>query len=271
MGGRLLLVACVLFFAVPRGASAQDGEYALAHARASYNVREYDEAVAAADEARRTPDLAASADLVAARALLERYRASGVADDLTQARERLRRLDASRLNPRERTEWLIGLGGALYFEETPGAAAVLFRTVLDAGDLDQAARENLLDWWASALDRDARARPPDERASIYQAIRQRMTDELVANPASGTAAYWMAAAAVGQGDWDGAWHAALAAWARAPLIADGGTALRTDVERLVERAIVPARAKRLSLDQADVANEWTAFKAKWVPQDQLIP
>jgi hypothetical protein len=258
-------VACLVVLAVAGDLLAQDAEYALAHARAAYNAREFGEAVASADEARRMPELAAAADLVAARALLERYRASAMADDLSQARERLRRLDASRLNPRERTEWLIGLGGALYFEETPGAAAVLFRTVLDAADLDQGAREHLLDWWATALDRDARARPASERAPIYEAVRHRMTDELVANPSSGTSAYWMAAAAVGEGDWDGAWHAAQAAWARAPLTAGGGITLRTDVERLVERAIIPARAKRLSLDQSEVASEWTAFKSKWVP------
>ena len=265
MARRALVLTVVLVAALASDARAQDGAHALAHARTSYNAREYDEAVSAADEARRTPDLAAAADLVAARALLERYRASAAAEDLAQARERLRRLDAAQLTPRERTEWLIGLGGALYFEETPGAAAVLFRTALGGAELDQSAREHLLDWWASALDRDARARPAPERLAIYQDISRRMTDELVENPTSGTASYWLAASAVGQSDWDGAWHAALAAWVRAPLTDDGGETLRADIERLIERAIVPSRAKRLSIEQTVVSEEWADFKSRWVP------
>jgi hypothetical protein len=258
-------LGCLLLIVTAVPAPAQDAADALARARTAYNARAWDEAISAADLASRVPDLATAADLVAARALVERYRESAAPEDLAQARERLRRLDTARLTPRERTEFLIGLGGALYFEESPGAAATLFHSALGATDLDDAAREHLLDWWASALDRDARARTPKERHAIYADIRARMADRLSASPASATAAYWLAAAAVGEEDWDGAWHAALAAWARAPLTADRGAALRADIERLVERAVLPARARHQGRDQAEIAKEWADFKTRWLP------
>ena len=70
----------------------------LARARALYNQRDFDGAVAAAEEARRlTPDRADSADLIAGRAYLERFRQSGQSEDLTNARDRLRRIDPQRL------------------------------------------------------------------------------------------------------------------------------------------------------------------------------
>jgi len=55
--------------------SAADPKDPLAHARTLYNQRQFDAAIAAADvEGRRTPDRADSADLIVARAYLERGR-----------------------------------------------------------------------------------------------------------------------------------------------------------------------------------------------------
>src|SRR5579863_9848662 len=65
----------------------------LARARALYNQRQFQAAVGAAEQARTLPGRADAADLVAARAYLEKYRESAASDDLTNARERLRRLD----------------------------------------------------------------------------------------------------------------------------------------------------------------------------------
>src|SRR5207247_1153966 len=83
---------------------------------------------------------------------LERFRKSGVADDLTNARDRLRRLDPQRFGARERVEFLVGIGQTLFFDEAFGAAADVFTSVLARdGTLPAEARERVLDWWASAL------------------------------------------------------------------------------------------------------------------------
>ena len=107
-------------------AAAQDP---LARARQLYNERQFEAAVAAAEEGRLQPERADSADLIGARAYLERYRESAWADDLANARERLRRIDPDRLNPRERTEFIIGLAQGLYFDDAPGAAAGVFESL----------------------------------------------------------------------------------------------------------------------------------------------
>src|SRR5438477_248662 len=106
-GGLLaLLIACAP--AAP-AAQTRDG---LARARQLYNQRKFEAAVLAADQARSQAGLAASADLIAARAFLERFRESAAPDDLSQARQRLRRLDPLRFLPRERVEFVVGLGEA---------------------------------------------------------------------------------------------------------------------------------------------------------------
>jgi hypothetical protein len=104
-----LAVLAALLVAVSVPARAADDKSPLARARQLYNMRDFDAAITAADEARRAPERADSADLIAARALLERYRANAAADDLVQARERLRRLAPERLADRERLEFIIGL------------------------------------------------------------------------------------------------------------------------------------------------------------------
>lgn len=268
MSVRALACLAVVFACQITAASAQTEAESLAAARLSYNERAYDDAITAAERARLAPELADAADLVAARAYLERYRVTAVSHDLTNARERLRRLDPSGFTPRERAELVVGLGTALFFEEAPGAAAVLFASALDAEELDADARERLLDWWASAMDRDARLRPAVDRTAMYRAVRDRMAAELSEHPASGAAAYWAVAAAAAQGDWEAAWAAALAAWVRAPLTADRGAALRADTERVVERTIIPGRARHLKREPTSVADEWAAFKLKWAAPDE---
>src|SRR6266851_3068578 len=106
----------------------------LTRARLLYNQRQFQEAVSAADQARLMPAHADLADLVAARAYLERFRESAAADDLTHARERLRRLDPQRLGVRERVEFLVGLGETLYFDGSFGAAADVFSSVVAPSD-----------------------------------------------------------------------------------------------------------------------------------------
>lgn len=237
----------------------------LAKARQLYNLQQYEAAVNAAEEAREVPARADSADLIAARAYLERFRSSAAPDDLVNARERLRRLSPDRFAPRERTEYIVGLGEALFLEGAFGAAASIFDSLLKSSDLQSgAAREHVVDWWASALDRDTRPRPDMDRQLVFQRMRTRVDEELALHPGSTAAAYWAAAAARSQGDLQGAWDAAQAGWVRAPLAADHGAALRADLDRLVVRVIIPERAKILAQPPETLRADWEQFKTRWM-------
>ena len=153
---RAIHVCAALLWAVA-SVHAADRVDPLAKARQLYNLGDYDAAVAAADEGGRAPDKADGAHLVAARAYLEKFRRSSSPDDLVSARSRLSRIDTERLSGPERVEWVVGLGEALYFDGAAGAASELFDSVLDDVSLASDAREGVLDWWASALDEDARS------------------------------------------------------------------------------------------------------------------
>jgi len=261
--GRGLALAAALAFVAP-SAAASAAEDPLAKARQLYNQRDFEGAIVAAEQARLVPSRADAADLVAARAYLERFRDTAAPDDLTNARDRLRRLNPDRFLPSERTEYLIGLGETLYFENAYGAAATVFESVLQSGELRPAsARDRVLDWWATAVDHDTRPRPDMDRQAVYQRMRVRFEGELAARPGSGAAAFWLAAAARAQGDLQAAWDAAQAGWVRAPLAADHGDALRADLDRLVTRVIVPERAKVLAQPPDNLRGEWERFKARW--------
>jgi hypothetical protein len=257
-------LALLLLGAVAAAVPARAADDPLARARALYNQKQYEAAVTAAEQARLVPARADAADLVAARAYLERFRLSATSDDLTNARDRLRRIDPQRLPSRERTEYIVGLGETLFFDGVPGAAAEVFDSVLQSRDLLAGdARDRVLDWWASALDREARPRSDIDRQPIYQRIRARMEDELATHPGSATAPYWLAAAARAQGDMQAAWNAAQAAWVRAPLTGDRGVALREDLDQLVLRAIVPERAKAIAQPPDSLRALWEQFKERW--------
>jgi hypothetical protein len=255
-------IAALLVLAAP--AFSADPRDPLDRARMLYNQRQFEDAIKAADEARRLPQQADGADLIAARAYLERFRESASPDDLTRARERLRAVNPEKFGARERIEFVVGLGETLYLEQASGAAAAVFDSVLVAGDeLPDRARERVLDWWASSLDQDARPRPEIERQTVYQRVRDRMAVELAANPSSATAPYWAAAAARAQGDLQAAWDAAQAGWVRAPLTPDHGVALRNDLDQLVQKAIVPERARTLARPPETIRAEWEQFKEQW--------
>lgn len=235
----------------------------LARARQLYNERRFEAAVLAAEEA-RSPERGDSVDLIAARAFLERFRESASQTNLTLARERLRRLNPERLNHGERVEYLVGLGEHLFLAGAAGAAANVFDSVLTSPHaLTLAARERVLDWWASAVDSDARPRTELDRHPIYERILARMRDELALNPGSAVAPYWLAAAASGLGDHQAAWDAALAGWVRAPLNVDRGAALRAELDRLVLRMIIPQRARALAQPPDSIQQEWDTFKVNW--------
>jgi tetratricopeptide (TPR) repeat protein len=249
------------------GAGQKD---ALTRARQLYNQAQYDEAIAAATEARRVAAVADAAGVVLARAHLERYRQSSDAADLTAAHEALGRVDAAKLNARDRVELTLGLGESLYFDDRFGAAAEMFEVAL--ARIDPAgpdAREQVFDWWAGALDRQAQLGPEATRKPSYARIVARSEDELARNATSAVASYWLAAGALGVDDFDRAWSAAEAGWVRAPQCGRASAGLRVDLDRLVRDAIIPERAHARTpqgdpgLAVGAMRAEWEEFKAKW--------
>jgi hypothetical protein len=241
----------------------------LAKARALYNAADYDGAITAAALARTQPGAADAAALVEARAHLERYRRGADSADLAAAREALSAIRAAALAARDQVDLLVGLGQSLYLAEQFGAGAELFDTALARGALLPARdRLMLLDWWATALDREAQAVSLDRRARLYGRIATRMEEELRREPASAPANYWRAVAQRGAGDLDAAWDAAIAAWVRATLDPVSSPALRSDIDRLVTTAIIPERAHaRPVREQADATEafraQWESIKAQW--------
>jgi tetratricopeptide (TPR) repeat protein len=254
---------------VALGATLAAAADPLAEARRLYNLGQYDNAAKLARDAIKVPATAESARLVLGRIHLERYRQSAEPEDLAQAREALRSVNPQGLEPRERTELIIGQGEALYLEDRFGAAVELFERALDGADpLGAGARDRLVDWWATAVDRLALTRPRDTREPVYARIVTRMEKELGTDPASAPAVYWLAAAARGAGNLDRALNAAMAGWVTAPLGRDHGAALRADLDRLVTQGIIPDRAVKLqprdTKQAAEVMlSEWEALKASW--------
>jgi hypothetical protein len=252
-----------------RSAEAARKPDPLVMARQFYNAAQYDDAIQAAEQASSNPSFASSAHLVLGRSRLERYRKTNVTGDLDAARTDLRAVDPRALDARERLELQIGLAVLLYFEERFGASAELLDPVIDlSATLAPDAHERALDWWATALDREALGIATPDRVPIYARVIDRMERELRRDSASPSASYWLAAAARGSGDLDRAWAAACASWVRATLAPDRGAALHADLDKLVTQAIIPERAtKTAGRDRrqaiASMTAEWDAFKAGW--------
>jgi hypothetical protein len=244
---------------------------ALARARMLYNSADYDGAIAAASEARKVSAVADAASLVLARAHLERYRQRADASDLAAAREALQAVRPQALGARDRVDLLVGLGQSLFLSEAFGAAAELFDSALVQGTaLPMRARLLLLDWWASALDREAQSRPVERRAAVFERIVERMERELAADPGCPPASYWLAVATRGAGDLDRAWAAAIAGWVRASLTPDSAAALRSDLDRFVTQALIPEKARQRQQFVRDVhdpgaalRDEWELIKSQW--------
>jgi tetratricopeptide (TPR) repeat protein len=241
----------------------------LTRARQFYNAGRYDEAITTAREAIARPGTQSEANLLLGRALLERHRASRTDEDLSGARDALRAVDSAHLNERGRIDLLVGLGEALYLDGQYRPAAALLEPVLEqTSQLSAAAREQVVDWWATATDRHAQTRPPDERADIYDGLSSRLRLHLGRYPDSAAASYWLPAAALARGDLALAWDLALAGWVRSTLAPAKGVALRADLDRLVLQALIPERVKRLT-DEPDAGAtarftaEWEEAKQRW--------
>lgn len=257
-------LAVVALLQAPLG--AQD---ALAEARRLYNASQYEAAERPARIAVAAAATANSARLVLGRILLERFRESASDAHLSEGRALLREVRPSSLDARERIEWMLGIGEGLFLEDRFGAAAETFEPIIASSSvLGAAAHEQVLDWWASALDQYASSRPVAERPSVYARITARMSSELERDPGCGPANYWLAAAARGAGETEIAWSRAISAWVRAPLARDHGAALRADLDRLVLHALIAERAAKLTGREAAQAvaalsADWEAFKAAW--------
>jgi hypothetical protein len=242
---------------------------ALAKARALYNSGNYEGAIDSAALARRQPSFADAAALVIARSYLERYRQNADAKDLVAARETFVTIKVSTLTPRDQVDLVIGMAQALYLAESFGAAADLFQTALNRSSLLGARdRMMLLDWWATALDREAQSRPVDRRRVVFERIGARMEEELRQDPGSWVANYWQAVALRGAGDIEGAWHAAVAAWVRSTLSPETTVELRADLDRLVMQALIPERSRVMAVRDAQEAvgalrAEWDLLKQQW--------
>lgn len=236
----------------------------LAQARALHNGGDYDGAIAAATVARVDPVWADTAALVSARAQLERYRLHREPDDLIAARASLTSVHQTALSPRDQVDLLVGIGQALYLGETFEAAAALFGAALDrASVLSPVDRLRLLDWWASALDRQALALDVDRRPELLNRIGERMTEAIGEDPGNTVANYWLAAVARGTGDAEGAWHAAVAGWVRAILHPEDAPALRADLDRLVTEGLIPEREREDVEAAAALRAQWESLKEQW--------
>lgn len=259
------LAAVLALVLVASGSARADEPVTLARARTLYNAGDYDGAIAAAEEARRLPAAAPAAAVVLARAHLERYRQRADPADLSSARDALRAVDPGSLLPRDRVELLVALGQSLFLSEAFGAAAELFDTALvHAPAASPRARMLLLDWWASALDREALSRPLDRRPPVFQRIVERMEAELRVDPGCAPASYWLAVAARGTGDLDRAWNAAIAGWVRAAFHPDTAESVRADLDRLVTQALIPERARQRPGGSVEaMRDQWELIKSQW--------
>jgi hypothetical protein len=239
-------LSLALIFVITAGAGPRD---VLSRAKQLYNGAQYDAAIDAAREAAKTAELCGAAELVLARAYLERFRQSANDGDRDAAREALKQVQAGALGDEDRVELTIALGESLYFDGQAGAAAEQFDLALARVDRKQPARrERLLDWWATALDRQAQSAVDAAARSLQARIVRRMEDEL-------------------HGD-AGAMVASIAGWVRLSPLGVRGAGARSELDALVTRAIIPDRARVVSPASPDAAaatmrSQWEALKKAW--------
>ncbi len=248
---------------------AADPDDTLSRARALYNSAQYDAAIETASTISHAQDLADAAQLVLARAYLERFRKSADKADERAAREALKQVRPAELSPDDRVELSIAFGESLYLDGQAGAAAEQFDLALAHADRKQTLRrERLLDWWASALDRQAQPASEAAARALQTRIVRRMEDELRGDAGATVASYWLAAGARGMGDIDRAWDAAIAGWVRASQLGVRGITVRGELDQLVQQAIIPDRARLIAPGSPDVPaasmrSQWEALKRAW--------
>jgi hypothetical protein len=265
----MFLTRCCAVALVAVTASAAGPRDVLSRARQLYNSAEYDAAIEAAGHVGGPPEVSNAARLVLARAYLERFRRDADDADREAAREALKQVRPADLPVDDRVELVIALGESLYFDDQAGAAAEQFELALAHVDRRQTARrERLLDWWATALDRQAQASSDGVARALQTRIVRRMEEELRNDAGATVASYWLAAAARGSGDIERAWDAAIAGWVRVSQLGQRGAAARTELDTLVTQAIIPDRARVIAPNSPDsvaasMRSQWDALKKAW--------
>ena len=243
---------------------------ALAKARALYNAGDYDGAISAAAVARRDP--AARRRRRAGHRARRISSATGSAPTppiWRAAREALGVVRVRALTPRDQVDLLVGLGQSLYLGETsaPPRSCSTPRSSR-ASLLPERDRLLLLDWWATALDREAQTRPADRRARVLRAHRRADGGEL--RQRSGERGRELLAR--GRRPRQPATSIAPGMPRSPPGCARRSTperrALRADLDRLVTQALIPERARtRPAREQPDsmaaLRAEWDLVKQQW--------
>ena len=134
------------------------------------------------------------------------------------------------------------------------------------------AHERVLDWWATALDRQAQNRPSAERQELYARLGARMAAEIAKDAGSQPAAYWLAAAARGAGDFDRALNEATAGVGARPARAATAasrfarTSIASSCRAFFATAPRACRVRDHTQALAGMVGEWEAFKARWTRQ-----
>lgn len=262
-----MAVAVLITGALP--VSAQSARAELAKARAHYNAGRYDLAIDTARVARRLAETADAASVVLARAHLQRYRESADPADLSAGREALGQARVDSLVARDRLEWMLALGQALFLEDNFGAAALTFESGLDgAVAADPALGDAMLEWWGSAVERQAVGMGREARAELFERVASWSLRAMTRDPQSASAAYWYVVALRGESEPQAAWDAAVAAWARARMMGDRAATLRADLDKVVLEGVLPDRVRQVAADQRasvelQLKAEWEAVKEKW--------
>ncbi|MGH9221171.1 MAG: hypothetical protein ACRD1W_17830, partial [Vicinamibacterales bacterium] len=234
---RPALVAALAILICGAPVAAQRAE--LAKARSAYNQQQFDDAIAAALNAQKVGGTADAATVVLSRAYLERYRQRANPADLAAARAQLGTVRVSNLDSRDHVDFMMALGEALFFEDDFGAAAAMFESGIDSALAQGAATgEAMLDWWGSAVERQADGLEREPRERVFGHVRDRMARELARQPGSAAAAYWVVVGTRGAGDPQAAWDAAVAGWVRARFAGGRSATLRADLDKLVLDGII---------------------------------
>ena len=214
--------------------------------------------------------MADAATLVVARSLLERFRREAAPADLDAARTELQQIRPAGLSPSDQAELVIALGELLDLDDQPGAAAVEFERALDRVESATSSHERVLDWWASAVDRQAQLRPEAERAPLYSRMVARMEDELRRNAASAVASVLARRGRARQRESRTRMGRRVRGVGACIVPGDRRLQLRADFDQIVTQAIIPERARLVSpaggaaQSTAAMRAEWDALKQVWV-------
>ena len=155
----------------PLPAAAQSAQWDLARARTAYNERHFDEAIIAASAARSAPrDRRHRRHRAGARAArtLPRTRRSG----RSQRRARSARHRRARARSTHAISWSCCSPSAkpLFLEDDFGAAAEMLESGLNrAAVAAPELAESMLEWWGSALERQASGLDPEPRKGALHA------------------------------------------------------------------------------------------------------